>query len=91
MANGVISTFARALISGGLTEVGCISEAGKDADGLATCVTDGFIDSPQALAVSPDSKFLYAGADGDPGLTASRSGRVASYSARRLQGLLSPG
>ena len=46
-----------------------VSEAGKDADGLATCVTDGFIDSPQALAVSPDGRFLYAG-DGDPGLTA---------------------
>ena len=68
--NGVISVFSRDLISGGLTEASCISEAGKDADGLATCTTYGFIDSPQSVAVSPDGAFLYASGNGDPGLTA---------------------
>ena len=41
------------------------SARGQGPNGLVTCVMDGFIDSPQALAVSPDGRFLYAGADGD--------------------------
>jgi WD40 repeat protein len=70
----IISVFSRDASTGALVEVagsaGCVSVDGKDANGgMGSCSTFASVDQPQALAVSPDGKFLYASGFGTTGLT----------------------
>jgi 6-phosphogluconolactonase (cycloisomerase 2 family) len=71
----IIGTYDRDAASGALTErddVGaCVSATGADSDLTAgACSTYDKLQGPVSVAVTPDGKFLYAGAGGAVGLTA---------------------
>lgn len=69
-----IARFTRNETTGALTEPAgqsaCVSQTGTDGDGTGGgCLTDPRLESPNAIAVSPDGKFLYAGNNAPTGLT----------------------
>jgi 6-phosphogluconolactonase (cycloisomerase 2 family) len=74
-AGAIVSVFARNASTGALTEIagvdGCVSTDGNDANsGVGSCSVFAPLDATQALALSPDGKFLYVGGDSDTtGLT----------------------
>lgn len=62
---------------------GCVSQNGADADNTASaCDVDAKLSGPQALAITPDGKFLYSGNDSSVGITA--------YSINQSTGELTP-
>src|SRR3954451_20793366 len=72
-SGAVVSVFSRDVSTGALAEVpgtdGCVSTGGLDSNGGATCSTFAKLDQPQALALSPDGKFLYVAGYAAAGLT----------------------
>jgi DNA-binding beta-propeller fold protein YncE len=69
---GAVLVFSRAPSTGVLSQVagtaGCLDGTGGSQVGSNTCQLDTYLDSPSAVSLSPDQKFLYVTDYGDQGI-----------------------